>query len=55
MFLGRTAQDAPEIDGVVYFTSPEKHCIGDFVKVKIQKSSDYDLLGTLVDEAEVEA
>lgn len=55
VFIGRTAQDAPEIDGIVYFTSPEKHCIGDFVKVKIEKSSDYDLLGTLVDEAEVEA
>ena len=54
VFIGRTAQDAPEIDGVVYFASPEKHCIGDFVKVKIEKSSDYDLLGTLVEEPEVE-
>lgn len=50
VFIGRTAQDAPEIDGVVYFSSPEKHCIGDFVKVKIEKSSDYDLLGSLAEE-----
>lgn len=50
VFYGRSAQDAPEIDGVVYFSSPEKHCIGDFVKVKIEKSSDYDLMGSYVEE-----
>jgi ribosomal protein S12 methylthiotransferase len=49
VFRGRSSQDAPEIDGIVYFTSPEKHCIGDFVKVKIVKSSEYDLLGELAE------
>ena len=49
VFKARSAQDAPEIDGIVYFRSPEKHCIGDFVTVKIEKSSDYDLLGSLVE------
>ena len=49
VFRGRSAQDAPEIDGIVYFISPEKHCIGDFVKVKIIKSSEYDLLGELAE------
>ena len=49
VFRARSAQDAPEIDGIVYFASPEKHCIGDFVNVKIEKSSDYDLLGSLVE------
>ena len=49
VFIGRSSQDAPEIDGVVYFSSAEKHCIGDFVKVKIVKSSEYDLLGELAE------
>ena len=49
VFRGRSSQDAPEIDGIVYFASPEKHCIGDFVKVKIVKSSEYDLLGELAE------
>ena len=49
VFRARSAQDAPEIDGIVYFASPEKHCIGDFVNVKIEKSSDYDRLGSLVE------
>lgn len=49
VFKGRSSQDAPEIDGIVYFVSPEKHCIGDFVKVKIVKSSEYDLLGEIVE------
>ncbi len=49
VFRARSAQDAPEIDGIVYFSSPEKHCIGDFVNVKIEKSSDYDLLGSLAE------
>lgn len=44
-FIARSSQDAPEIDGVVYFTSAKRYCIGDFVNVKITKSSDYDLLG----------
>lgn len=51
VFIGRSSQDAPEIDGLVYFVSDKKHCIGDFVKVKIAKSSDYDLLAELVDES----
>ncbi len=49
VFRGRSSQDAPEIDGIVYFVSPEKHCIGDFVKVKITKSSEYDLLGEIAE------
>lgn len=50
VYIGRSSQDAPEIDGVVYFVSDKKYCIGDFVKVRIAKSSDYDLLGEAMDE-----
>jgi len=48
MFIGRSAENAPEIDGRVYFTSPFRHKLGDFVSVKIENSSDYDLCGSLV-------
>ena len=48
-YANRISNAKFEIDGVVYFSSAEKHCIGDFVKVKIVKSSEYDLLGELAE------
>jgi len=51
---GRTAFQAPEIDGVVYLTDlgkhPEKVQAGSMVRVKIKKSHDYDLAGVVVSE-----
>lgn len=44
-YFGRTAADAPEIDGKVFFTSQNQHVMGDFVKVKMNEVMDYDLLG----------
>ena len=46
-YFGRTAYDAPEIDGKVYFTSPGgvKFEEGAFVTVKITEAMDYDLVG----------
>lgn len=49
-YVGRSAFDAPEIDGLVYFKSSAEHHIGDFVSVKIEKSSDYDLYGSIAEE-----
>jgi ribosomal protein S12 methylthiotransferase len=43
--LGRTYADAPEIDGVVHIARGEGIQVGDFVKVKITRSDDYDLWG----------
>ena len=43
-FIGRTQGDAPEIDGVVYFTAKGAR-IGDFCKVKITDTLEYDLVG----------
>jgi ribosomal protein S12 methylthiotransferase len=43
--LGRTYADAPEIDGVVHIAQGEGIQVGDFVKVKITRSDDYDLWG----------
>ena len=37
--------DAPEIDGVTYIESPKNLEVGDFVKVKVIDTLDYDLVG----------
>ncbi|MBP5245536.1 MAG: 30S ribosomal protein S12 methylthiotransferase RimO [Clostridia bacterium] len=45
VYFGRSANDAPEIDGKVYFSSKRKINDGEFVNVKINEVIDYDLLG----------
>jgi ribosomal protein S12 methylthiotransferase len=44
-FLGRSQFDAPEVDGIVYVNSDKKLKAGDFVKVKITDTLEYDLVG----------
>ena len=44
-YTGRTYMDAPEIDGLVKFTSHKDLDIGDFVDVEIFDVEDYDLTG----------
>ena len=43
--FGRSANDAPEIDGKVYFKSEMRIAPGSFVEVKIREVVDYDLYG----------
>ena len=47
--FGRTAADAPDIDGKVYFKLRKKRSLtpGDFIKVRITEVLDYDLYGVL--------
>jgi ribosomal protein S12 methylthiotransferase len=46
--MGRTAADAPEIDGVVYIKSGRRKLApGDFVEVKITSAEEHDLHGAL--------
>ena len=45
---GRSAADAPEIDGKVYFKAPDRVAPGSFVRVKVRKVVDYDLYGVAV-------
>lgn len=45
VYFGRSYEDAPEIDGNVFFTSSKKHAAGDFVDVLVQEVVDYDLFG----------
>lgn len=48
-FFGRTALDAPDIDGKVFFTSENSLRIGDYVKIKITDTLDYDLIGEVIE------
>ncbi len=50
-FYGRSAADAPEVDGKVYFRLPEasdRPNQGDFVRVRITEAMDYDLVGEML-------
>ena len=38
----------PEIDGKVFFVSEEKVRVGDYVKVLVDDTLDYDLIGSRV-------
>jgi len=50
-YYGRTYAEAPEIDGLVYFTSQEPLEAGQFVNVKILNVDNYDLIGEVVYES----
>ncbi len=46
MYFGRTEFHAPEIDGVVYFSSSKKELpVGEFVLVLVEDVMEYDLIG----------
>ncbi len=47
-YVGRTSQDAPEIDSEVIITSGQPLEIGEFVDVAIDESYEHDLYGTAV-------
>jgi ribosomal protein S12 methylthiotransferase len=44
-YLGRSQYDAPEVDGLVFINSKRKLRLGDFVKVRITDTLEYDLVG----------
>ena len=48
VYLARTYKDAPGIDGVVFIETQRELMTGDFVKVKITGSREYDLIGGLL-------
>ena len=47
-YVARTYADFPDIDGYVFVNTGEMLMSGDFVKVKITGSAEYDLIGELV-------
>ena len=48
--IGRTINDVPEIDGLIYVENPDpnKQYVNTFVKCKITDVNDYDLMGIIV-------
>jgi len=50
VYLGRSQYDAPEVDGSVYVKSKKKLKPGDFVRVKIIDTLEYDLIGEVHNE-----
>ena len=46
--FGRSAADAPEIDGKVYFRAETRIAPGSFFKVKVREVLDYDLMGRAI-------
>ena len=47
--IGRTKQDVPDIDGIIYIKNDNKtNLVNKFVKAKITNVKDYDLIGELM-------
>lgn len=44
-YIGRTEYDAPEVDGNCFIQSKKPHKPGDFVKVRVVDTLEYDLVG----------
>ncbi|GAA0122078.1 MAG: 30S ribosomal protein S12 methylthiotransferase RimO [Clostridium argentinense] len=48
MYIGRSYEMAPEIDGEIFIESDNNVNIGQFVKVKITRALEYDLIGVVL-------
>ena len=47
-YMGRTYMDIPGVDSNIFIVTDEELMTGDFVKVKVTGTNDYDLIGELV-------
>ena len=48
-YVGRSYIDAPNVDGLVFVECDRELMSGDFIDVKITGSTEYDLIGTIVE------
>jgi len=48
-YIGRSQFDAPEVDGLVYVNSKRILKIGEFVRVRITDTLEYDLVGEVIE------
>lgn len=48
LLKGRSSRQAPDVDGQVYITAGNAN-VGDIVRLKITDSSDYDLIGEIIE------
>lgn len=49
VYIARTYMDAPDVDGYVFIQSDYNLESGDFVKVEITRSDEYDLIGEIIE------
>jgi len=49
LLKGRSVRQAPDVDGLVYITAGKAN-IGDIVKLRITDSTEYDLIGEIVED-----
>lgn len=49
-YVARTYKDAPGVDGYLFVNTARELMTGDFVRVRITASNEYDLIGELEDE-----
>ena len=47
-YVGRTYRDAPNVDGLIFIHTDEELLSGDFARVRVTGSVDYDLIGELL-------
>ena len=47
-YVGRTYRDAPSVDGLIFLHTDEDLLSGDFARVRVTGSVDYDLIGELL-------
>lgn len=50
VYVARTYKDAPNVDGYLFINTDRQLMSGDFVKVRITGSHEYDLIGEICDE-----
>ncbi len=50
-YVGRTYMDAPGVDGLIFVNADTELLSGDFVRVKVTGSAEYDLIGEIYDES----
>ncbi len=48
VYVGRSFEDAPKVDSMIFVSSEKPLIVGSYVKVKITDFSDYDLVGEVV-------
>ena len=49
LLRGRSVRQAPDVDGQVYITAGQAE-VGDIVPLRITDSSEYDLIGEIVED-----
>jgi ribosomal protein S12 methylthiotransferase len=50
LYIGRSEMEAPDSDGVIYFTAARELDEGEFVSVRLVRADTYDLYGSLEED-----